>query len=248
MSLSAYSAMNIVVVSFFRYRNGNDGAMGEWYNSQTHFIAIGVVYFCAALLSNREGRARAVAVGVLIATLISAVFGYMFDWRKGEYVADYKRQFVQQAPVILAFPDLIADKHNVRETMLWDYSVVKPTIDFLYQHKLWIFHRNGPIIEGVELDGWMRSDKGVSIICPAGSSSLSLRIWRKEEWPASAVVIYRGGEKESLPISGKLVEFKFPTGIPALRIDASDTALSKPITSESDTRPNVGIVSDVACR
>lgn len=248
LALSAYSAVNIVVVSFFRYRNGSEGAMGEWYNAQTHFVAVGVAYFYVSKIAEKRKGIHAVAAIVLAAIAASAVVGYVFDWRKGEYVADYKQQFIEQAPVILAFPDLIGNKHDSRQTMLWDYSMVKPTIDFLYNHKLWIFHHNGPMIEGLEHDGWMRADRSVSIICPSGSSSLSFRVWRKEEWPASVVTVRHGDLTEDLKIRGNRVEFKFPTGVPALMLDASDKTLSKPITSPGDGRPNVGIVADITCQ
>lgn len=245
-SLSIYSATNIVVVSLFRYRNGLDGAMGQWYNAHTHFVAVGVAYF---LFTKIRGRALSSALPAtcVIALLGFEVAAYSADWKKAPGAANYKEYYIAQAPVVLAFPELIKDKVDPTQTMLWDYGTVKPAIEMLYQHHLWIFNFDGAKTEGLTHDGWIEAGRPVTVMCPSGTPSISLWLWRDDKWPTATVKVRSGGTLKETPANG-VVSIDAANGVAALMIDGSDLDQSKPQSPGADQRQLVGKLAGVLCK
>jgi len=246
-ALSIYAVVNIMFVALFRYRNGLGGAMGQWYNAHTHFLAVNVVYYLFSMMAERSVVKKLLSSTLLFILLLAAIAGYICDWNKAPAVPQWKEQFVAQAPVILAFPEMIHDKKDHFQTMLWDYDTVKPAIDFLYAHRLWIFNLSRPRIIGVTSDGWIEADKAVTVMCPAGTQTMKFHLWRKPEWPSSRVFIHANGKVKRI-YANKDVWVNFDSHSAAIAlIDASDEGLSEPMSSDIDKRKLVSILSDVEC-
>lgn len=246
-SLSIYSATNIIVVAMVRYQNGIDGAMGQWYNAHTHFLAVGVVYFLFSKIKGRAAPASLASGALLIALLCFELAAYSADWKKAPYVVEYKERYIAQAPVILAFPEFIKDKSDPTQTMLWKYATVKPTIDMMYQHHLWIFNIKNPSIYGTTFDDWIESNQHVTAMCPAGSKQMLVQLWRDEKWPASTIKIRISGAVKEYPANG-LATLDVPNGIAVALFDASDVQNSNPVSPGADDRKLVAKVTKVTCQ
>lgn len=244
--LSVYSAANILAVAVFRYRNGLEGAMGQWYMVHTHFVSVAVVRWLFELFSTKP-RAKLITVAFLSAILVGCGFGYDADWKKSAIIPEYKAKFIAEAPVILAFPETIRDKTDVLQTMFWHYPLVKKTIDLMYEHRLWIFRLYGPKVTGLTSDNWVESDRPVTLMCPSGTHAGSFQLWRKDGWPAASVVVRADGKiiEEN---ANSNISVEFTSGHPAvLMIDTRDSEKSKPETAGSDTRKLVAIASNFQC-
>ena len=241
LALSAYSVVNILAVSVFRYRNGIDGAMGQWYAVHTQFIAVSIVWWLFDL-----GKRASLALAAVVSVV--ALVAYCTDWYKGIYVPDYKNRIIAEAPVVLAFPETIQDKTDMSQTMNWYWSQTKETIDLLYQHRLWIFKATGPVVNGLTYDNWIEAERPVTLMCPSGTHTAHFRLWRKDDWKSSAVTIRAAGVVKDYPSTGE-VNIGFAPDQPALlMIDASDMQKSGPITSPPDIRKVVAIMSDIQCK
>lgn len=245
-ALSVYSATNIVVVALFRYRNGLDGAMGQWYNAHTHFVAVGVAYFLFTKIKGRDLSSALPAVCV-IALLGFELAAYSEDWKKAPYAADYKEHYIAQAPIVLAFPELIKDKAEPTQTMLWDYGTVKPAVDMLYQHHLWIFNFDGAKTEGLTHDGWIEAGRPAVVMCPGGTRSIDLWLWRDDKWPTATVKVRSNAILTEIPASG-IASIDAANGIAAFMIDAGDENLSKPQSPNGDQRKLVAKLAGVICK
>ncbi|WP_174770015.1 hypothetical protein [Paraburkholderia hayleyella] len=244
-SLSAYSVFTVLAVSMFRYRNGINGAMAPWYVVHTQFIPIAAVWFLCEVANSRRRAVSAFAVMAFVT--LCAVFGYHADWVKGRYVTDYKNKYVAEAPVILAFPETIRNRNDIQQTMLAHYDVVKPAIDFMYEHQLWIFKTTSPVVTGLTSDNWIEAERPVSIMCPSGTKSAHFKLWRKDGSAPSEVAIRAVGVIKNYSANGD-VAINFPDGKPALlQIDASDISKSVPLVAPPDLRKIVAILSNVQC-
>ncbi|WP_162600761.1 hypothetical protein [Paraburkholderia sp. C35] len=242
LALSAYSVVNIVAVSVFRYRNGIDGAMGQWYAVHTQFIPVAIVWW---LFDMPRQKVAAFALAAIIA--LAGLFAYKADWQKGIYVPDFKKKFIAEAPVVLAFPETIKDKDDPAQTMMWYWPQVKPAIDLMYQHRLWIFKATGPVVNGLD-ENWIEADRPVTLMCPSGTHTAHFRLWRKDEWKSSTVTIRAGGVVKDYPSKGD-VDVGFAPGQPALvMVDASDAQKSDPVTALPDVRKLVAIMADIQCK
>ena len=245
-SLSVYSATNIVVVALFRFHNGLDGAMGQWYNAHTHFVAVGVAYFLFMKIKGRTLSSVLPAICV-IGLLGFEVIAYSADWNKAPWAAIYKEKFIAQAPVVLAFPELIKDKGDPTQTMLWGYSTVKPAIDMMYRHHLWIFNFNGAKTKGLTLDGWIEANRPVTVMCPGGTRSIRLSLWRDDKWPAATVKIRTGGTLKEIPANGA-ISIRPTNGIAVLMIGAGDGNLSKLQSTGGAHRKLVAKLVGASCK
>jgi len=248
LALSIYSAATIVTVAFFRYRNGLDGALGQWYNVHTHFIAVAIVYWLCVKFQGHSYLKKTLCFLVLVGIFFSSSVGYVSDWSKAPYIREYKEKFAAQAEAILSFPETIQNKNDPFQTMLWDYDSVKQTLDLMYAHKLWIFKISALTVSGVTHDDWLESDKPVTVMCPAESQSLHFRIWRKEEWDKSVLNVHTGGKTHELAVTNGDVVIALSVKAHAVMLDASDVAKSQPIKSPSDIRSLVAKVVDFQCR
>jgi hypothetical protein len=246
-ALSIYSATNIIVVAIVRYHNGIDGAMGQWYNAHTHFLAVGVVYFLFSKINRRVAPASLASGVFLIGLLGFELAAYSADWKKAPFVAEYKERYIAQAPVILAFPELIIDKSDPTQTMLWKYATVKPAIDMMYKHRLWIFNIKDPEIYGTTFDDWIESNKHVTAMCPAGSEHMRVQLWRDEKWSASSIKVRISGVDKEYPANG-LIDINVPNGIAVALFDASDVQKSNPISPGADTRKLVAKIINITCQ
>ncbi len=245
-ALSVYSATNIVVVALFRYHNGIDGAMGQWYNSHTHFIAIGVAYFLFMRIKGYTLSSALPAIFV-ISLLGFELVAYSADWNKGPWAAIYKEHYIAQAPVILAFPELIKDKADPTQTMLWDYPTVKSAIDMMYQHHLWIFNFKGAKTTGVTNDGWIEAGRPVTVMCLGGTRSIILSLSNNETMPAATVRIRSGGTLKEIPANGT-ISIKASNGIAALMLYAGDGGLSTQRVPGGSRQNLVAKLSGVICK
>ncbi|WP_042273155.1 hypothetical protein [Paraburkholderia heleia] len=241
LALSAYSLVNILAVALFRYRNGIDGAMGQWYAVHTQFVPVAIVWWLFDVT-----RWKLPALGLATVIAFASALAYQADWKKGEFVPDYKNGFIAQAPVILAFPETIKDRNDPTQTMMWYWRQVKPTIDLMYQHRLWIFKASGPVVSGLTYDNWIELEKPVTLLCPSGTHSASFRLWRKDEWPSASVDVRAGG-KVIEENANSQISVEFNSGPAVLMIDARDAARSKPQTAAPDTRKLVAIASQFQC-
>ena len=249
LAIASYSLLNVFAVSLFRYRNGLDGAQGQWYNVHTHFIGVAVCYFLLSSIGEKKFTLNSIAKGVSILIILGfAAAGYYFDWKKSAYISGWKNQFVAQAPALLAFPDSIQNLNDPMSTMLWNYPQAKAGIEFLYSKNLWIFKNNKPLISGLSDDGWFESEKPLMIVCPSGSKRLSFRVWRPEGWKNSTVVLKQaGGVSSLLAINNSDIQLEFQEGKPAILLDGSNWGMSQPNISEGDSRHLVAIVKSVSC-
>jgi hypothetical protein len=248
-ALSVYSIVNIVAVAFFRYRNGLDGALGQWYNVHTHFIAVCVIYYLFSIMANRTALKMGLSSIILVILVSAAIAGYTYDWRKAPAVPAWKERFISEAPIILAFPEIIHNKKDHLQTMLWDYDIVKPTIDLMYAHRLWIFNLSGPQINGLAYDGWIEAGNPVTVMCPVGTHVVKFHLWRQPEWPSSSVKIHTNGTVGTVREIDTNKDFwisLLPTTA-VLMIDGSDEKLSRPVTSTTDPRKLIAILSNVQC-
>jgi hypothetical protein len=248
MALSIYSAVNVLAVAFFRYKNGDDGAMGQWYNAHTHFIAVAVAYYLFLKIKSDATVKNIAIYSALGFIFVLSAAGYSTDWKKAPYVAEYKQKFSQQALTILAFPETIKDKNDPYQTMLWDYDHVKPAIDLMFANRLWIFKKSAPIVSQVTSDSWLESKNPVTVLCPAGSTSLRVLAWRREDWKKSAITVQVGDVKRGMPVTNGELSISLPAKGAAVMLDGSDAEKSNPITIAPDTRQLVARVTDFKCQ
>ncbi|WPB57260.1 hypothetical protein [Xylophilus sp. GOD-11R] len=248
LALLVYSATTILAVAFFRYRNGLDGALGQWYNAHTHFVGVAVGFYLVEKLGARQKATRLLSGAALVLLSICALAGYAADWRKAPYVAAYKLRFADQATAILAYPESLKDRRDPWQTMLWDYSVVKPGIDFLYAHKLWIFSSAQPTVSGVTSDDWLLADAPMSVLCPAGSRSVRFRSWRPEDWTPSVLEVHAGSSTQDLPVINGEARIELPgAGVAAALVDGSRSIRSRPMSVKGDQRRLVAKIEDIRC-
>lgn len=248
LAIATYSIVNMLAVSIFRFKNGIEGAMGQWYNSHTHFIAVAVCFYLISSL--RRGKYFIVSIVKILSLsliFIAAAVGYYCDWRKSEYISGWKQQFVEQAPVLLAFPDLIQDKSDSFNSMLWNYSEAKSGVDLLYEKNLWIFKKNTPIITGLDEDGWLVANRPVMILCPVGSKSLRLHVWRPDGWNKSMITARYDNKLNQVLINNEDIVFAFSHELAAVLLDANDRERSNPVISNGDDRSLVAIIKNISC-
>lgn len=247
LAIATYSIVIVLMVSLFRFKNGLDGAMGQWYNANTHFIAVAVCFY---LLNTVNGKAlyatiiKFISLGIII---VAAAVGYYCDWNKSQFITGWKGQFKDQASILLAFPELIIDKNNPFNTMLWNYNEAKSGIDFLYSKHLWIFPENKPLVYGLSNDGWMEANHKVMMICPSGSTNISFRAWRPDGWQQSSILSRYAGKQNNLAIKNELIQLPIGDGSAAVLLDGNDLAKSNPVTSSGDMRNLVAIINNISC-
>jgi MFS family permease len=249
LAIAAYSLINVLAVSLFRYKNGSEGALGQWYTVHTSFIGVAVCYYLfSSIVENKFSFVSSIKAISLVMILCFASTGYYTDWKKSAYVSAWKNQFVAQAPVLLAFPDLISNLNDPMNTMLWNYPQAKKGVEFLYANNLWLFKKNSPLVFGLSDDGWLQSEKPVIVICPSGSKNLSFRVFRPDGWQKSTVAIRQsGGERSLIAINNSDMQFMFSAGKPAVLLDGSDLEKSQPTTSQNDARHLVATISNISC-
>ncbi|MFG1464413.1 hypothetical protein V5F77_16100 [Xanthobacter sp. DSM 24535] len=247
VSLSAYSIVNIAVVAIFRYRNGADGAFGQWYMVHTQFISISVLYYLWTTLSESKPITSALKIISIILIIIGAMAGYYADWRKAPYFKLWKEKFAQQAPILLGFPERIQDRNNIFQTMLWPYNEAKASIDFIYDNKLWEFKSTLPITAGVTSDGWITPDSATTIVCPSGSQQVKFTIVRPENWPPAVISILSDGQQKLLQVKNEDISIRFSKQPSVLMLDGSDESKSVPMSPPHDQRKLIGIISAISC-
>ncbi len=152
-----------------------------------------------------------------------------------------------QAPVLLAFPDLILDKNDSFNTMLWNYSQAKDGVDFLFSENLWIFRKKLPLTFGLSNDGWMKANKSVMIVCPTGSKKVIFHAWRPEGWQQSKVSVRYTGKRDLLTIKNGEIQLVFKEGKPVVLLEGSDFEKSCPVIPSGDTRQLVMIIDNISC-
>lgn len=253
--LLCYSLTTIVMVSIARVGiNGIAGGLGQWYNSHTRFLPAVVCFYLlnvAAVYLAQPGMRRLVAgiPAVLFASLlVYSALGYLADFRKAPHVAIWKHNFVLQAPALLATVKEDADRSDPFQTMLWRYDATKAGLIFLYEHKFWMFGFEGPLVLGVEGDGWMVAGRDVTVLCPAGTGAVEFMLWRKVEWPAASVTTKTNSGSVQTAITNQRVTIPAVNGIAAVVLSGSDTSTSLPQASSTDQRPLIAIVNGFDCR
>jgi hypothetical protein len=248
LAIATYSITNIVVVSLFRFRNGIEGALGQWYNVHTHFISVAVCYYLfTSIGKNKFALSSLIKLSSICVILGFATVGYYHDWKKSEYISSWKDNFVTQAPILLAFPDLISNKNDPFSTMLWQYPQAKAGIDFLYSNSLWIFKKNKPLTFGLTNDGWMEANKPVLIVCPANSKKINFQMWRPDGSQDSVVSMRSSEGKELVKVNNSNIQLVFKTEKPVILLDGSNMDQSFPITSSSDIRQLIAIINNISC-
>lgn len=248
LAMATYSLVNVFTVSLFRFKNGLDGAMGQWYNVHTHFIAVAVCFYLLASVGEKITKVS-VAKGLSIAVIIAfAAIGYSSNWKKSAAVPAWKQQFAAQAPVLLAFPDLILDKNKPFNTMLWSYAEAKSGIEFLYNKNLWIFRGKLPLVSGLSNDGWLEANKTVMIVCPVGSKTLSFWSSRPDGWPKAVVSATFEGRRDLVAINNGNIKLEFTAGRkPAIILEGNDYGKSNTFMSNGDDRKLIAKISDILC-
>lgn len=241
--LSFYSFCNVLIVSLFRYRNGLEGAMGQWYNIHTHFLILGPVY-CFIFLGREKMLAAAVKSVLTVILLFGFGAGYLADWKKAPYVANYKNTFADQAPLLLASPRSV-DVKNEFSTMLWNYPAVKEGLDLLYQNRLWRFKNNVPLVSGVDSDGWVQSGSLVTVLCPAGSVQVSLSISRDAGWPASSPLLSVDGS--DLAIFSRIQNIATSGSVSAIVLRPTSSASVPGLRVPPDSRVLAAKINGLSC-
>ena len=249
LAILTYSIVTVFMVALFRFKNGLDGAMGQWYNVNTHFISVAVCFYLLTTINVRKFTVNLIAkflsIGIII---VFASIGYYCDWKKSQYIVGWKGSFVEQAPILLAFPEVILDKNNSFNTMLWNYAEAKSGIDLLYREHLWIFRENSPLISGLSNDGWIEAGRELMIVCPSGSTHINFRAWRPDGWPQSKISLRYSGVREFITINNSNNKVIFPNlKKPVIMIDGNDFGKSNPVTSSGDERKLIAIVSEISC-
>ena len=248
LAIATYSIINVAAVSLFRFKNGLDGALGQWYNVHTHFIAIAVCYYLLSSITERKFSLSLIGKWVSMGVILGfASAGYYCDWKKSKYVPDWKNQFVVQTPELLAFPDLILNQNDPLNTMLWNYSQAKLGVDFLYSKHLWIFKENTPVIFGLTKDGWMQADKAVMIICPSSSTIVRFHAWRPDGWKKSIVAARYTDKRDLLDVNNNEIQLVFLEGKRVALLDGSNFEESHPSTFSGDVRQLVAIIDNISC-
>lgn len=246
LAVLAYSLTTILVVSLFRYKNGIDGGMGQWYNVHTHFIApVILVYLLLSLKQSKNFVFRSAKIISIVFLVGAALLGYAIDFKKAYNVPEWKQQFIDQAITILISPEKIQDKEDTFNSMLWPYRETKAGIDFLYQHSLWHFKQKKILVEGVSEDKWVVADKEAQILCPGGSRYVSFDAWRPEDWVKSSVQLSVLNDSYPLEINNKNVTVELGENVSFLKINANDKSF--PITSIGDPRKLIFIINNIKC-
>lgn len=249
LALYCYSIAITSVVSIFRFKNGLDGAMGQWYNAHTHFFAVATAFYLISTLKRNSFSLGATArLASLILLMMFGLIGYYYDWKKSPYIPVWKERFLMQAPVLLAFPETIKDKSDPFNTMLWNYEEAKLGIDFIYENKLWIFKDQRPFVVGLEPDGWMIAGRNVMILCPSDSSHLQFLASRPDEWPKPLVSIKLEGKVVPLNIDGGEFSYKFIEGKAAVLIQSGAMNPPNPLVANGDTRSLVININSISCK
>lgn len=246
IALLTYSIANIFVVSLFRYKNGIEGGMGQWYNVHTHFIApIVVVFILETLTKNDKILSKLQKYVSLFLLVLAGLFGYCVDMQKAPYVKIWKQQFVNQTQVVLTSPEEILDKDNLFNTMLWYYPEAKAGVSFLYKNSLWIFKNKASIVDGPTSDGWVVADKQSVIVCPSGTASISFDSWRLESWDQSKVKVLTANGASSVDIINTTTAIRVNPDLAFIKIQATNE--SNPISSPNDPRQLVFVIKNIAC-
>lgn len=249
LAVLAYSLSNVLVVSVFRFGNGLEGALGQWYNVHTHFIGVVVAYYLVVYMAEVPTLMyRLAKIVSLIGICAAALVGYYFDWMKAEHIRPWKSRFAEQAPLLLGFPSRIGSKEDLYNTMLWNYRDSKAGIEFLYQNKLWIFQSRDPLVSGLATDHWMLIDSKVVIICPLGSSNLTFDAWRSPEWPVSKIIAsYPNNVQSPVTIDGKAVSIGLDLAQPFILLEAGAFPFSIPMRAVGDDRNLLALINRISC-
>lgn len=248
LAISAYSVSNILLIALFRFSNGIEGALGQWYNVHTKLMAVAVCFYLFSTIRWKQiGFLDVCKIVSLVVIVVFAVFGYCRDWTKSKYISNWKQQFVAQAPLLLAFPDALKDKTNLMNTMLWNYDDARKGVGILYDNNLSMFHfkNKDPVIAGQTSDGWLIADQPITILCPIGTKAIDFKIWRPENSLPSTMVVRSENNKKI--VGNGQVHFNLNNERPILLLDASNEAESQPIISGGDIRKLVAIVGNVHC-
>ena len=241
--LSFYSFCNILVVSLFRYRNGLEGAMGQWYNVHAHLLICGPLY-CVFFSDKGRGISGFMKV-VTIAILSTATLsGYVYDWKKAPYVAAYKDRFAAQAPLLLAEPRLVNTKDEF-STMLWNYPAVKEGLDLLYKNHLWRFKSDAPFVTGIDADGWVQASSVVTVLCPADSVQASFVVYRGNDWGLNAPLFAVNGVNSAISSGVQNVAINAP--VSAITMQPVAEASNPGLRVASDKRLLAAKITGVSC-
>lgn len=247
LMLIIYSGINIAVVTYARFANGTDGAMGQWYNSHTHFLPVAVLYYVYLRLREVPRYAAALELTLMgFVVVAGAAAGYWHDWKKAPYAAEWKRIIQFQVPGVLAFEDQIVNKKDQFQTLLWDLAAAKAGMTFLYQNHLWVFRRN-PATFAIPPDNWLTAAHNATIICPYGSKQVQFRLYRPPGWAASVIQVRTPAATQDVAVRNELVRIELSPHLAAVLLSAKDLEKSKPVVSASDPRPLAAVVGEISC-
>jgi hypothetical protein len=243
--LAIYSITNILIVSLFRYKNGIEGGMGQWYNVHTHFLALVVFLYLIDLIKSKAVTTKILSYCLMGFLFLAASMSYVIDFKKAMHVSGWKTEFLNQAPLLLANPDKITDKNDSKNTMLWNYNEAKTGIDFLYSKSLWIFEKRKPLKIGIAEDNWVEGNKQTMIICPYGTTKIKFNSWRSEDWKPSEL-LFRTHNKSTI---SKIENSENSVNVDSKNafIEFIPTINSNPVSSSSDPRQLIFIVSNISC-
>jgi hypothetical protein len=204
--LLIYSLANIFIVSLFRYKNGTEGGMGQWYTVHTQFLPFVImILLCKTIDFKNISFTGVTKIGSVLVIALFTIAGYVYDFRKAPYVKPWKEQFIAQAIPLLVAPDEIKDKENSMNTMLWDYPTAKHSINFLYKNSLWMFRKKEMLTTGITSDNWVTADKPALILCPSGSNLLSFNAWRPESSIPSSIRVKTQSFEQIFNIDDSLI-------------------------------------------
>jgi hypothetical protein len=236
---------NILIVSIFRFKNGTEGGMGQWYNVHSQFLPFVIAILLLKSINYKFFTARNILkIFSLLIIIIFSIAGYCCDFLKAQYVKPWKDQFVVQAFDLLISPEEINNKENSMNTMLWNYPAAKHGIEFLFANSLWIFNNKELFSTGITTDSWVTADKHATIICPPNFNLLKFNAWRPENQPQSSVLIKTQNGKYETIIEGSSISINLGK-IPYAQVLATDS--SNPINSVQDKRKLIFVISGLTC-
>lgn len=233
--LYVYSMVNILAASFARHQYGIGNAFGSWYIVHSVFV---VIYILISTFRKKEfilGRFLSVMI------LLMLIAGNIYSWKKSFYVADWKRSYVAQAESIIYNDRYRASVKDSAQSLLWDPVVVKESLDFFADKKLWIFKNFDTRISGVEFDGWMTT-KPVTVFCPSGKNYVKIEFTVPESWPSIKLTIDNGVDVVTL--DGPIY-YQVPI-IDKKSVTITGVTLNKPDIG-IDERDLVAVVREVKC-
>jgi hypothetical protein len=251
--LLAYAMTTIVTVSVFRIANGIEGGLGQWYNHHTKLLPVVVVCTLFDTLSRwRAGGivrmvSAAIALLSIVALSASVYAGSSNDLTKAPYAKQWRDSLAAQAPELLATATEDSDRSNPMLTMAWNYPSVKEGLTFLYENHLWVFRGNGPQVRGLQPDGWLTADKEVSIICPAGSTSIVITPYRPDGWPAAELTVKTNDGGSRVPVKGQPIVINAAQSVAAAVLSGAG-ATATPTELGEEKRPLVAVIGSVACQ